>query len=37
MNVAAEPLSRIAIRKVTWKLREIAGCDKKLFLSLIHI
>ena len=36
MNVAAEPLSRIAIRKVTWKLREIAGCDKKLFFPIVH-
>lgn len=36
MNVAADPLSRLAIRKITWKLREIAGCDNTPFFPIVH-
>ena len=34
MNVAAEPLSRETIRKMTWELRKISGCDKKLYFPI---
>ena len=36
MNVAAEPLSRQLIRKITWKVREIAGCDDVLYFPIVH-
>ena len=34
MNVAADPMSRASIRKLTKKLRELAGCDKRDFFQL---
>ena len=36
MNVAAEPLSRETIRKMTWELRKISGCDKQLYFPILH-
>lgn len=36
MNVAAEPLSRQLIRKMTWKVRQIAGCDNVLYFPIVH-
>ena len=35
MNVAAEPLSRLKIRRIT-ELREIAGCEDSLFFPIVH-
>lgn len=36
MNVAAEPLSRLKIRRITRELREIAGCEDSLFFPIVH-
>lgn len=36
MNVAADPLSRINIRKITRELRKIAGCDDIPFFPIVH-
>lgn len=36
MNVAADPLSRVAIRKMTWKLREMVGYDKESYFPIVH-
>ena len=37
MNVSAEPLSRAAIRKITWKLRELMGYDKNEYFPIVHL
>lgn len=36
MNVAAEPLSRIMIRKIAWEIRKLAGCDKIIYFPIVH-
>ena len=36
MNVAADPMSRASIRKLTKKLRELAGCDKREFFPIVR-
>ena len=36
MNVAAYPMSRASIRKLTKKLRELAGCDKREFFPIVR-
>lgn len=36
MNVAAEPLSRLKIRRITRELRELAGCEDILFFPIVH-
>lgn len=36
MNVAAEPVSRVSIRKMTRALRELAGLDEEEFFPIVH-
>lgn len=36
MNVAANPLSRMSIRKMTRELRKLAGCDDIPFFPIVH-
>lgn len=35
MNIAAEPRSRIGIRKMTRKIREIVGCENNLAFPVV--
>lgn len=36
MNIAAEPMSRLKIRKMTRDLRELLGLDKEAFFPIVH-
>lgn len=37
MNVAAEPQSRISIRKMTQKLRALVGCENCLKFPILEL
>ncbi len=36
MNVAADPLSRLTIRKIAWEVREIIGCVQQEFFPIVR-